>query len=478
MKKSTKLMISLGSISSIIAIPLVAASCSNTDNGGEQQKIKENTNQTLKYEDYGITKLPESQIKSRVLIHPAARDANKLDAEGVFKFKLHLAPTQGVKGTWVGIATEVKSLNDNTLADSKAVKVTETEADEQADPNEGFPLIFKWDKQKLDEGKFYTFVFWKKDGTERIVFDQKYINSNQDTFVAEKARETNQTIDFTKHGVKSFPEQRVKTRTLIHPAARDANKLDAAGVFKFKLHLEPTRGVKGKWLGFATEVKSLEDNTLAPSKSVKVATTTADEQADPNEGFPLIFKWTDNNKLEKGKFYTFIFWKEDGSEKIVFSDENIKGSKDTFIAEEGRRTNQTIDFTEHGIKSFPEERVKTRTLLHPAARAENKLDADGVFKFSLHLAPVRGVTGEWAAFATEVEAENNNTLKLQANKPIIKKTTTIAKTNEEFPLVFEWKTEKLDKKKVYTFIFWKTDGTEKIVFSDVNIKGSKDTFPL
>ncbi|AXE60548.1 hypothetical protein DA803_00325 [[Mycoplasma] phocae] len=473
MKKSTKLMISLGSISSVVVLPLVAAACGNSTDRANRK-----TNQSIDFTKYGVESA--TLKKERVLIHPAARDANKLDDNGVFTFSLHLEPTRGVTGEWLGFASEVRSLNDNTLVEPETVKVATTQADTTADPEKGFPLVFKWDgNNKLTEGKYYTFVFWKKDGTEKIVFKQEFINSSQDTFRAEKRRKTNQTLDFTKYGITKAAT--VKDRVLIHPAARDANKLDQDGVFKFSLHLAPTKGVTGTWIGVASEVKSLEDNTLVEPESVKVAETEADTAADSETGFPLIFKWDkENNKLTEGKAYTFVFWKKDGTERIVFKQEFIDSSRDTFLAEKARRTNQTIDFTKYGVaKDFPEGRVLTRTLIHPADRRSNKFNAQGNFRFALHLKPVEGATGEWIALATEVNSLSDNTLKLDSNgNPIVKKATTIAKPTESFPLEFIWSEngQKLEAGKFYTFIFWKKDGSEKIVFKDEFIKTSQDTF--
>ncbi|MCU9933680.1 hypothetical protein NWE61_00270 [Mycoplasmopsis felis] len=56
---------------------------------------------------------------------------------------------------------------------------------------------------------------------------------------------------------------------------------------------------------------------------IKKSLTTAKEGAE----FPLRWQFTDENKLEDGKSYTFIFWKTDGSEVIVFSKSNIETTK-------------------------------------------------------------------------------------------------------------------------------------------------------
>ncbi|MDW2906143.1 hypothetical protein R7V41_01365 [Mesomycoplasma ovipneumoniae] len=99
------------------------------------------------------------------------------------------------------------------------------------------------------------------------------------------------------------------------------------------MHHSPVKGVTGKWSAFATEVKSLTDNTLVDPLKVKVARTTAIE--GDNIEFPLIFRWDkQGQKLEKSKFYTFIFWKDDGSKKIVFNSRHIEQNNDTFQATE------------------------------------------------------------------------------------------------------------------------------------------------
>ncbi|MDW2860825.1 hypothetical protein [Mesomycoplasma ovipneumoniae] len=146
-----------------------------------------------------------------------------------------------------------------------------------------------------------------------------------------KTKKTNQTIDFHAAPFNIPKKDNVKIRTLLFPAARSENRLDSQGVFRFQLHHSPVKGVTGKWSAYATEVKSLTDNTLVDPLKVKVARTTAIE--GDNIEFPLVFRWDEQDqKLEKGKFYTFIFWKDDGSEKIVFKPEHVENSRDTFQA--------------------------------------------------------------------------------------------------------------------------------------------------
>ncbi|MXR10648.1 hypothetical protein [Mesomycoplasma hyopneumoniae] len=150
---------------------------------------------------------------------------------------------------------------------------------------------------------------------------------------ATKTKKTNQTINFHSAPFNIPKKDNVKIRTLLFPAARNENKLDSQGVFRFQLHHSPVKGVTGKWSAYATEVKSLTDNTLVDPLKVKVARTTAIE--GENIEFPLVFRWDEQDqKLEKGKFYTFIFWKDDGSEKIVFNSRHIEQNNDTFQATE------------------------------------------------------------------------------------------------------------------------------------------------
>ncbi|WP_031488792.1 Vmc-like lipoprotein signal peptide domain-containing protein [Ureaplasma canigenitalium] len=141
-----------------------------------------------------------------------------------------------------------------------------------------------------------------------------------------KTAKRNIDLDFTKYGIPKY-EGQVKTRTLLHPAAISENKLNAEGVFRFQLHHSPVEGVTGDWVAFATEVKSANDNTLVEPLSIKKATTKADET--PGVEFKLIFHF-DKEKLENGKYYTFIFIKADGSERVVFNDQNIQNSRDIF----------------------------------------------------------------------------------------------------------------------------------------------------
>ncbi|MGX9339447.1 MULTISPECIES: hypothetical protein [unclassified Mycoplasma] len=146
-------------------------------------KINENkkTNQTLDFTNFGVKKF-NGQVKTRTLLFAAATSENFLDKDGVFSFRLHHRPVEGVKGEWLAFATEVKGRNDNTLVDPLNIKIASTQADEGAGVE--YPLRFKFDKpeNKLGTGKYYTFVFWKKDGTERIVFNQTHIDNNNDIF--------------------------------------------------------------------------------------------------------------------------------------------------------------------------------------------------------------------------------------------------------------------------------------------------------
>ncbi|MCV3743538.1 hypothetical protein OF377_01375 [Ureaplasma sp. ES3154-GEN] len=301
-------------------------------------------------------------------------------------------------------------------------------------------------------------------------------------------RDTNQMLDVTKYGVKTpFNPATGRTRTLLFPADRNGNKMDANGVFHFKLHLKPVRGVKGEWVAIATEVKSLTDNSLVRDANgmpiVKTAFTTAVD-TNNDQDFPLAFAFDGPNALEDKKFYTFLFYALDGSERILYQEDHVKNSADTFPATlpaSAKMTNQTLDVTKYGVAKYMGS-IKTRTLIHPADTANNKLDAQGVFNFALHLAPVRGVTGEWVAIATEVKGANDNSLVLDNNKmPVVKTTTTTAvpTTNDaDFPLRWMFNGDnKLENNKFYTFIFYKKDGSERIVFKPEVIENNTDIFP-
>lgn len=139
-------------------------------------------------------------------------------------------------------------------------------------------------------------------------------------------------IDFSQHGVANFSGD-VNTRQLLFPAQTRDNKLNADGIFEIKLHLNPTRGAKGKWYAFATEVKSANDNTLVNPSVVYRAETTAKEGVNLDNDFPLVWKFDqEGNKLQEGKFYTFVFYAADGSDRIIFSLDNIRANKDIFPA--------------------------------------------------------------------------------------------------------------------------------------------------
>lgn len=139
----------------------------------------------------------------------------------------------------------------------------------------------------------------------------------------------NTDLDFTKYGVPKF-EGEVKTRTLLFPAQNNANNLDAAGIFHMRLHLSPVRGVVGEWFAFATEVKSANDNTLVEPLVIKKTKTTA---LPTNNDFEYPLSWQfDEERLEPGKSYTFVFYAADGSERIVFSKEHQQSNQDIFPA--------------------------------------------------------------------------------------------------------------------------------------------------
>lgn len=138
--------------------------------------------------------------------------------------------------------------------------------------------------------------------------------------------------------------------------------------------------------------------------------------------------------------------------------------------------NTDLDFTKYGVAKFEGE-VKTRTLLFPAQNNANNLDAAGIFHMRLHLSPVRGVVGEWFAFATEVKSAKDNTL---VEPLVIKKAkTTALPTNNDFeyPLSWQFDEERLEPGKLYTFVFYAADGSERIVFSKEHQQSNQDIFP-
>ncbi|QBF34399.1 hypothetical protein EG856_00405 [Mycoplasmopsis phocirhinis] len=154
------------------------------------------------------------------------------------------------------------------------------------------------------------------------------------TLSEHKKQTTNYKIDPTKYGVAPLSEN-IEVRTLLFPAARSENQFDSEGVFRIGLHHSPVRGLTGEWVAIATEVVGPNDNTLSNVNQpvVKFATTTADDNVSENDPVKRKLQWEfrDNNKLEKGKYYTFIFYKKDGTQKIVFSDANIENSRDVFF---------------------------------------------------------------------------------------------------------------------------------------------------
>lgn len=164
------------------------------------------------------------------------------------------------------------------------------------------------------------------------------------------------------------------------------------------------------------------------------------------------------------------FQKSDQNHNKIEANKNNKSSSEN-SKQEAR--NIDLDYTKYGIDKF-DGVVKERVLLFPAQTRENNLDSNGVFKIKLHLSPVKGVTGEWIAFATEVQNAKNNKL---TNPLIIKKSTTLANPDKEYPLTWSFEKDKLENGKSYTFIFWKKDGSEKIVFSKEHINENLDIFP-
>ncbi|MBN3534394.1 hypothetical protein [Mycoplasma procyoni] len=480
MKKLQKSLLVLSS--SFAAVPLVAFSCSPTAQASKpgNTQTQKATNQTIDPTQYGVAKLAEN-IKAREFLYPAATIENFLDKDGVFTFGLHEKPLENAKGEWVALATEVKSYNNNELVAGSTPIKAEATADESKDPLKHEPrLTFKWSKatnNELKAGSYYTFIFYKKDGTEKIVYSKANLDGNKDIF---PVKYTNHSIDLKANGINLKPG--FKERTFLYPAATPENFLNEDGVFKFGLHEKPLEGAEGEWVAFATKVKSATDNTIFSKETPVVkAEATADKTKDPLKHEPrLTFEWSaaKGNALENGAFYTFIFYKKDGSERVVYSAENLAGNKDIFPV---KASNQNIDPTKHGVAKLAEN-IDVRKLLHPAAVEENFLDSNGVFRFGLHEQPLVGVAGEWVAIASEVKSATDNTLVVPQTVKIA--TATADETKDPIQhkrrLDFVWSEangNKLEENKFYTFVFYKKDGTQKIVFGDENIKTNKDIFP-
>ncbi|WP_027335041.1 hypothetical protein [Mycoplasmopsis felifaucium] len=190
MNKRNFLKYYLSPVSSLSTI-ILSSSCHKIEdpshpinkNNREQRDITEINNPKnydLDFTQYGIKNF-NGNLKVRTLIYPAATRSNKMDKNGIFNIKLHLAPVKGATGEWLAFATEVKSTNDNTLVKPVVIKI----ASAIAEPSKEYPLKWSFDgDQKLESGKFYTFVFYKKDGSEVIVFSQKHIANNKDIFPA------------------------------------------------------------------------------------------------------------------------------------------------------------------------------------------------------------------------------------------------------------------------------------------------------
>ncbi|MDZ7293535.1 hypothetical protein [Mycoplasmopsis pulmonis] len=141
-------------------------------------------------------------------------------------------------------------------------------------------------------------------------------------------------------------------------------------------------------------------------------------------------------------------------------------------------TKQTNLSYANNFEIKPKANVEDRRLLHPAA-PENKL-IDGKFRFSLRHSPVRGLTGEWVAYATEVKAANDNSLVMPVN--IHKAEASVKTVNDidaEASLVFNFETLNTSQKgKHFTFYFIKKDGSQRILFSQANIEANRDIFTV
>ncbi|TDV24181.1 hypothetical protein BCF59_0130 [Mycoplasmopsis mustelae] len=309
----------------------------------------------------------------------------------------------------------------------------------------------------------------------------KNVKTNDEVVKLVSKAQVTTKVDLAANGINL--KNSVGTRTFLYPAATAENYMHSDGSFTFGLHEKPLTNATGEWTAFAIKVKEQNDNTPVEPLSIKKATATADTTKDPLKHEPRLFftfDATHNNALDVDSFYTFEFYKNDGSERIVYSNENIQNKKNIFSTK--ILNDQTIDPTKYGVQANTAA-VQKIEFLHPAARDENYLaKSDGSFTFGLHAQPLVGVTGEWVAIATEVRGLDDNTLK--PNGQIVKAEATADETQDptksgEYRLFFTFDaTNKnaLNKDSFYTFTFFKKDGSQKIVYSEANIKGSKNTF--
>ncbi|TQC51612.1 hypothetical protein E1I18_01760 [Mycoplasmopsis mucosicanis] len=329
--KYTKLILSTGALA---GVPLVAVACSNVE-VDPNRKVLYNVNPS----QFGINL--SSNVKTRTLLFAAATGENFLHDDGVFRFGLHHSPLRGVSGDWTAIAARVKSATDNTLVEPNEFKIAKASVKKVSSVEFGRPLSFEWTgDQKLSNNAFYTFIFYKNDGTERIVFSGRNIQSNRDIFPSKNPNVKDDSTqatpskkvlineDATQFEIKLSSD--VKTRTLLFAAATSENFLHDDGVFRFGLHHSPLRGATGEWVAVAARVKSANDNSLVEPKEFKIAQATVKNVSNIDAEKPLEFAWEGEQKLSNNAFYTFIFYKKDGTERIVFSQANIDGNRDIF----------------------------------------------------------------------------------------------------------------------------------------------------
>ncbi|MGZ9797325.1 hypothetical protein ACXYRO_02500 [Mycoplasma sp. 4013] len=188
----------------LTTVAAVAVSCGagKTQAPAKEQKM---TDQSINVTEYGVAPA-KADIKVIYLKHPAARSENYMSKDGSFVFVLHDQPLVGVKGDWVAIAAEVKSLDDNSLVKDGDIKAAYASVDVNQDPlKEGqYPLLFKWDKDNdnaLIPNKFYSFAFYKKDGSEKILFSVENMNKNLNTFSTTPIDKPQRQIDYSKIAV-------------------------------------------------------------------------------------------------------------------------------------------------------------------------------------------------------------------------------------------------------------------------------------
>ncbi|MDQ0513968.1 hypothetical protein J2Z62_000406 [Mycoplasmoides fastidiosum] len=135
-------------------------------------------------------------------------------------------------------------------------------------------------------------------------------------------------IDYRGFAIK--PQPNVEDRILKFPAAIAENKLNAEGKFRFQLHHSPVQGLMGEWTAYATRVKAMHNNDLFQPITVYSATATVQAVHDIDAESSLVFVFDQLDVTKKGQFFTFYFIKNDGSQRILFSQVNIENNRDIF----------------------------------------------------------------------------------------------------------------------------------------------------